>query len=124
MAAIDDVFGPIPSPLIDKWGISITYIKAGTDSYNTTTGVVTVTDVNVTLNAIIAVVNKEESEGLYQTGDLKIYIAASSLPAHQPSTRDRIQYLENGVSREARLIDIKTYRGTSPVFFSLIARPE
>ena len=124
MSAIDDTFGPIPSPLIDKWGISITYIKAGTDSYDTATGVVTVTDTNVTLNAIITVVSKEESEGVYQTGDLKVYIAAASLPAYQPSIRDRIQYLENGVSREARLIDIKTYRGTSPVFFSVIARPE
>ena len=124
MAAVDDTFGPIPSPLIDKWGIPITYIKAGTDSYNTTTGAVNVTDVNVTLNAIITVVNKQENEGLYQVGDLKVYIAAASLPAYQPSVRDRIQYLENSISREARIIEIKTYRGAAPIFFNIVARPE
>ena len=95
MAAVDDTFGPIPSPLIDKWGIPITYIKAGTDSYNTTT-----------------------------VGDLKVYIAAASLPAYQPSVRDRIQYLENSISREARIIEIKTYRGAAPIFFNIVARPE
>jgi hypothetical protein len=124
MAAIDDTFSPIPSPLIDKWGIPITYIKAGTDSYNTTTGVVTVTDTNVTLKAIITAVNKQENQGLYQVGDLKIYIAAASLPAYQPSIQDRIEYSENNVNRQARIIDIKTYRGKSPIFFSVVARPE
>ena len=124
MAAVDDTFGPIPSPLIDKWGIPITYIKAGTDTYNPATGILMTSNTNITLNAIITVVNKQENEGLYQVGDLKVYIAAASLPAYQPSVRDRIQYLENSISREARIIEIKTYRGAAPIFFNIVARPE
>lgn len=124
MALPDDVFGPIPSPLVDKWGIPITYVKTGTDSYNTTTGTITSTDTTVSTKALLTTVKRRESEGLYQSGDILVYIAASSLPAYQPTIRDRIQYDDLGVTREARIIDITTYRGTAPIFHSFVVRPE
>ena len=125
MRQIDAVFHASPAPLINDWGQTITYLKTSTPrAYNPTTGAVTGSDVSVTLKGIITRVTPRESEGLYQTTDLKVIIGTAELGTYYPTEADRIQYQQDGVTREAKIIAITSYRGDNPVLHTLIARPQ
>lgn len=125
MSLIDTVFQSIPAPLLKDWGQTITYIKTSTPrTYNPTTGAVTGADTNVTVRGVITRVSPRESEGLYQTTDLKVIIGTAELGTYYPTEADRIQYLQAGVTREAKIIAITSYRGDNPVLHTLIARPQ
>jgi hypothetical protein len=125
MSQIDTVFQSIPAPLLKDWGQTITYIKTSTPrTYDPTTGNVTGADTNVTLKGVITRVSPRESEGLYQTTDLKVIIGTAELGTYYPTEADRIQYLQAGVTREAKIIAITSYRGDNPVLHTLIARPQ
>jgi hypothetical protein len=125
MSQIDTVFQSIPAPLLKDWGQTITYIKTSTPrTYDPTTGAVTGADTNVTVKGVITRVSPRESEGLYQTTDLKVIIGTAELGTYYPTEADRIQYLQAGVTREAKIIAITTYRGDNPVLHTLIARPQ
>jgi hypothetical protein len=125
MSQIDTVFQSIPAPLLKDWGQTITYIKTSTPrTYDPTTGAVTGADTNVTLKGVITRVSPRESEGLYQTTDLKVIMGTAELGTYYPTEADRIQYLQAGVTREAKIIAITSYRGDNPVLHTLIARPQ
>jgi hypothetical protein len=125
MGLIDTTFAPIPTSLLADWGQNITYIKTATPrTYNPTTGAVTGSDITVTVKAVITRLNPRESEGLYQTTDLKVIIGTSELGTYYPTEADRIQYTQDGATREAKIISITSYRGDNPVMHTLIARPQ
>ena len=125
MGLIDTTFGSIPASILNDWGQTITYIKTVTPrTYNPTTGAITGTDTNVSIKAVITRINPRESEGLYQTTDLKVIIGAAELGSYYPTEADRIQYSQDGITREAKIIAITSYRGDSPVMHTLIARPQ
>jgi len=125
MGLIDTTFAPIPTSLLADWGQDITYIKTATPrTYNPTTGAVTGSDITVTVKAVITRLNPRESEGLYQTTDLKVIIGTSELGTYYPTEADRIQYTQDGVTREAKIINITSYRGDNPVMHTFIARPQ
>jgi hypothetical protein len=125
MGLIDDVFSPIPTSVLADWGQTITYIKTATPrTYDPTTGNVTGSDVTVSMKAVITRVTPRESEGLYQTTDLKVIIGSSELGTYYPTEADRIQYTQAGATREAKIISIASYRGDNPVMHTLIARPQ
>jgi hypothetical protein len=124
MSRVDTTFASIPAGLLNDWGQNLTYIKAGTDTYNTTTGTVTSTDTNVPIRALISNATPEEFEGFYQTNDLKIIIGAAELGNYYPSVRDRIQYTENTATKVGRIISMKTYRGDNPILHTLLVRPQ
>ena len=125
MSQIDTVFQSIPAPILQQWGQNITYIKTTTPrTYDPTTGAITGADTSVTVRAVITRVSPRESEGLYQTTDLKVIIGTTELGTYYPTEADRIQYLQDGATREAKIIAITTYRGDNPVLHTLIARPQ
>lgn len=125
MGLIDDTFTSIPTAVLADWGQTITYIKTVTPrTYNPTTGAVTGSDTNVSVKAVITRINPRESEGLYQTTDLKVIIGAAELGSYYPTEADRIRYTQDSVTREAKIIAITSYRGDSPVMHTLIARPQ
>lgn len=125
MALIDDTFRPIPTAVLADWGQTITYIKTTTPrTYNPTTGVVTGADTNVTVKGVITRVSPRESEGLYQSTDIKVIIGTSELGSYYPTEADRLQYSQDGVTREAKIIAVTSYRGDNPVMHSIIARPQ
>ncbi len=125
MSQIDTVFSALPGPLLQQWGQDLTYIKTTTPRvYNPTTGVVNGADVSVTVKGVITRVSPRESEGLYQTTDLKVIIGTAELGTYYPTEADRIQYLQAGATREAKIIAITSYRGDNPVLHTLIARPQ
>jgi hypothetical protein len=125
MGLIDDTFASIPAPLLNDWGQTITYIKTTTPrTYNPTTGAVTGSDTNVSMKALIVRLNPRESEGLYQATDLKVIFGTAELGSYYPTEADRIQYTQDGATREAKIINITTYRGDNPVLHTVIARPQ
>jgi hypothetical protein len=125
MGLIDDTFAAIPAPLLNDWGQTITYIKTTTPrTYNPTTGAVTGSDTNVSMKALIVRLTPRESEGLYQTTDVKVIFGTAELGTYYPTEADRIQYTQDGVTREAKIINITTYRGDNPVLHTVIARPQ
>jgi hypothetical protein len=125
MVLIDDTFGPIPETIMADWGQDITYIKTTTPrTYDPSTGAVSGADTNVTVRGIISRLTPRESEGLYQTTDVKILIGAKELGDYYPTEADRVQYAQAGATREAKIIDVLTYRGDKPVYHTLIVRPQ
>jgi hypothetical protein len=125
MSQIDSTFAGIPAPILAKWGHTITYIKTNpARSYNPTTGAITGTDTNVSLKAVISRVNPREYEGLYQATDIKVIMGTEELGSYYPSERDRIQYQQDGATREAKIITVTSYRGESPILHTVIARPQ
>ena len=125
MSLIDTTFASIPAGLLADWGQTITYIKTVTPrTYDPATGNVTGADVTVTLKGVIMQINAREAEGLYQTSDLKVLIGNSELGTYYPTEADRIQYTQAGVTREAKILNVTTYRGDNPVLHTLIVRPQ
>jgi hypothetical protein len=125
MGRIDTTFAPIAGPLLRDWGQDITYIKTSTPrTYNPTTGAVTGADTTVTVRALIVRVNPREAEGLYQTTDIKVIFGSAELGTYYPTEADRIRYLQDGATREAKILNVTTYRGDNPVLHTLIARPQ
>lgn len=125
MGLIDTTFASIPASILNDWGQTITYIKTTTPrTYNPTTGAVTGADTNVTVKGVITRLNPRESEGLYQSTDIKVIIGAAELGSYYPTEADRIQYNQDGVTREAKIIAITSYRGDNPIMHTLIARPQ
>ena len=125
MGLIDTTFAPIPTSVLNDWGQTITYIKTTTPrTYDPTTGAVTGADTTVQVKAVITRLNPRESEGLYQTTDLKVIIGTAELGTYYPTEADRIQYTQDSVTREAKIIAITSYRGDNPVMHVLIARPQ
>ena len=125
MSKIDDVFSEVPTKILADWGQTITYIKTTTPrTYDPTSGNVFGADSTVTLRGIISRVTPREAEGLYQTTDVKILIGTSELGDYYPTEADRVQYQQAGATREAKIIDILTYRGDNPVYHTLIVRPQ
>jgi hypothetical protein len=125
MGLIDTTFAPIPTSLLADWGQNITYIKTTTPRiYDPTTGAVTGADTPVTVRAVISRVTSRESEGLYQATDVKFIFGSEELGTYYPTEADRIQYTQAGITREAKILNVNTYRGDNPVLHIVIARPQ
>jgi hypothetical protein len=76
------------------------------------------------MKALIVRLTPRESEGLYQVTDLKVIFGTAELGTYYPTEADRIQYTQDGATREAKIINITTYRGDNPVLHTVIARPQ
>ena len=125
MGLIDTTFASIPTALLADWGQNLTYIKTTTPrTYNPTTGDVAGADTTVTVRGVILRLTPRESEGLYQNTDVKVIIGSSELGTYYPTEADRIQYTQDGVTREAKIVNITSYRGDNPVMHVLIVRPQ
>jgi hypothetical protein len=125
MGLIDSTFASIPNSLMPVWGQDLTYIKTTTPrTYDPATGAITGSDTEVSFKGVILRLTPRESEGLYQSTDLKIILGTTELGTYYPSEADRIKYTQDGATREAKIISITTYRGDNPVYHSLIVRPQ
>jgi hypothetical protein len=55
---------------------------------------------------------------------VRILFGTEELGDYYPTEADRIQYPQAGVTREAKIINVTTYRGDKPVYHNIIARPQ
>jgi hypothetical protein len=124
MSKVDEVFGPIPGPLIQEWGTAGVFIKAGTSTYDPVTGVVTPSETRYDVKVVICELDISEDAGLYQKDDVKLLIDPGQIGGSYISTSDYFEIQKAGVTQTMKVVDPRTYRGTSPVFFVVIARPQ
>jgi hypothetical protein len=125
MSLVDDVFSSVPGQLVKDWGTVLTYVKTTTPrTYDPTTGDVTGSDSTVKLRGIISRISSREAEGLYQSTDISILIGNKELGNYFPTQADRVRYKQGGVEREAKIIEVRSYRGDKPLYHQLIARPQ
>lgn len=126
MSLVDDVFGSIPGPLIDQWGVDGVYVKQSeSNAYDPSTGTYatpTTAAAEVAVRIVPLRIRPEEVNGEIQLTDLKILIAGESLGDYYPKTSDWIKYNQAGVERTAKIIQPLTQRGSAPVFHSVVAR--
>jgi hypothetical protein len=123
MSLVDDIFSSIPAPLINQFGIDATYVKANTNPvYDPTTGTVSGAATEIPVKVVISELKPEEIQGLYQQTDVKIIIAASALSGYFPQTTDSIRYLQNSVTRTAKIIGMFSYRGDNAIMHSVVGR--
>jgi hypothetical protein len=123
MSLVDDVFGSLPGPLIDQWGIEIVYIKAPqSQTYNPTTGTVAGASTEIPAKALPAKLTLKEREGFYQQRVIKFMIPAVYLGDYYPQSTDSIRYAEAGVMRTAKIVDQNQYRGDKPIMHIVIAQ--
>jgi hypothetical protein len=125
MSQIDSTFAGIPAPILAKWGHDITYLKTSQSrTYDPNTGAISGYDTPVTVKAVISRVNPREYEGLYQATDIKVIMGTEELGSYYPSALDRLQYQQDGATREAKIISVTSYRGETPILHTVIARPQ
>lgn len=125
MSLVDNTFKAIPKSLLDDWGQDITLVKTTTPrTYNPATGAVTGADTSVALKGLISNVSARESEGLYQTTDIRVIIGNDELGTYYPTEADRIQYSQAGVTREAKILNVLSLRGEGPLLHTIVARPQ
>tara|TARA_R100001086_G_scaffold159757_4_gene85710 strand:- start:926 stop:1306 length:381 start_codon:yes stop_codon:yes gene_type:complete len=124
MSFVDNTFKGLPEQLLGTFGINVTYIKTATSqSYNATTGEITSdSDTNISIKALISSVSGSTYEGTSQTNDLKIIFGNKELGSYYPKVKDRIQFVEDGVNKVARIISVNTSRGNSPILHTVIVR--
>jgi len=126
MSLVDDVFGSIPGPLIDQWGIDGVYVKKVENAaYDPTMGTFATPETAATEVAIKMIplrIKPEEVKGEIQVTDLKILISGDALGDYYPKTADWIKYDQAGIQRTAKIIQPLTHRGSAPVLHSVIAR--
>lgn len=123
MSLVDDIFGSLPGPLIDQWGIDIVYVKASQNqSYDPATGTVAGASTEIAAKALPTKLTAKEREGFYQQRMIKFIIPAVYLGTYYPQTTDSIRYTEAGVSRTARIVDQDQYRGDSPIMHIVLAK--
>ena len=125
MSLVDDIFKSIPLEILTDFGQDITLVKTVTPrTYDPNTGAVTGADTTVVTQGFIGSVSSREAEGLYQTTDLKITVSGDDLDNYYPTQADRIRYTQGGVTREAKILNVTTYRGEDPLLHVIIARPQ
>tara|TARA_R100000353_G_scaffold75337_1_gene57328 strand:+ start:513 stop:890 length:378 start_codon:yes stop_codon:yes gene_type:complete len=125
MSFIDNTFKSIPEQLLNRFGINVTYIQtSNTQVYNTREGNVDGSDVSIEIKAIITEVTATEFQSNSQTTDVQIIFGNKELGDYYPNSRDRIQYTEAGTTKVARIVDVKTQRGDSPILHTVLGRPQ
>lgn len=125
MSLVDSTFKSIPKDLLDEWGQDVTLVKTTTPrTYDPATGAVTGADTSVVLKGLISNVSARESEGLYQTTDIKVILGGDELGSYYPTEADRIQYSQAGVTREAKILNVLSLRGEDPLLHTIVARPQ
>jgi len=125
MSLVDDIFKSIPLEILTDFGQDITLVKTVTPrTYDPSTGDVTGADTTVVTKGFIGNVSSRESDGLYQTTDVKFTVSGDDLDNYYPTQADRIRYAQGGVTREAKILNVTTYRGENPLLHIIIARPQ
>lgn len=122
MSLVDKVFGRIPGPLIKKWGMSGFYVKVGEPFYDTETGELSTAEQRIAIKLIRTELKAEDIKGEVQSTDVKILLAAEGLGDYKIQTCDKIEYVEAGETRIAKIIEPMSWGGERQILHALIIR--
>ena len=125
MSKADEVFGPIPGPLVQEWGSTCQFIRV-TDpgTYDPATGVVASNETIYNVKAVFLELEPQEYEGVFQQSDFKLIIDPGQIGGGYISTSDRFVVPFPSGEVNCKVIDVVTYRGDSPISFEVIVRPQ
>jgi hypothetical protein len=125
MSKADEVFGPIPGPLIQEWGSTCQFIRV-TDpgTYDPATGVVASNETIYNVKAVFLELEPQEYEGVFQQSDFKLIIDPGQIGGGYISTSDRFVVPFPSGEVNCKVIDVVTYRGDNPISFEVIVRPQ
>jgi hypothetical protein len=125
MSKADEVFGPIPGPLIQEWGSTCQFIRV-TDpgTYDPATGVVASNETIYNVKAVFLELEPQEYEGVFQQSDFKLIIDPGQIGGGYISTSDRFVVPFPSGEVNCKVIDVVTYRGDAPISFEVIVRPQ
>ena len=125
MSKADDVFGPLPGPLVREWGSTCQFVKVdGPGTYDSTTGTVTTNETTYDVRAVLLDLDPTEYEGLYQTTDFKLIIDPGQIGNNYITTDDKFLVPFPSGTKTCKVIDALTYRGDRPIMFTCIVRPQ
>ncbi len=125
MSKADDVFSPIPGPLIAEWGSACRYVRvADPGVYDPTTGTVTNTETTYEVKAVMLELAPEEAGGIYQQSDFKLIIDPGQVDNGYITTADRFLVPFPSGEKTCKVIDVVTYRGDNPISFEVVVRPQ
>jgi hypothetical protein len=124
MALVDDIFGSIPAPLINQFGINATYKKLSeSQTYNPETGIVSRSSQDISVKIFIYTPGRADLGGApYENTGVKILVSTQELGSYYPQKGDSISYLENGATRTAIITGIESSRGDNPILHMIVAR--
>ena len=125
MSKADEVFGPIPGPLVQEWGSTCQFIRV-TDpgTYDPATGVVASNETIYNVKAVFLELEPQEYEGVFQQSDFKLIIDPGQIGGGYISTSDRFVVPFPSGDVNCKVIDVVTYRGDAPISFEVIVRPQ
>ena len=122
---VDEVFGPIPGPLVKEWGSACQFVKVSDPgTYDAATGGITTNETTYDVKAVLLELEPTESQGVYQQTDFKIIIDPGQIGNNYITTADRFVVPFPSGNKACKVIDAKTYRGDNPVMFTCIVRPQ
>ena len=125
MSKADEVFSPIPGPLIQEWGSTCQFIRVeDPGTYDPATGVVANTETIYNVKAVFLELEPQEYEGVFQQSDFKLIIDPGQIGGGYISTSDRFVVPFPSGEVNCKVIDVVTYRGDSPISFEVIVRPQ
>jgi len=124
MSKVDDVFGPIPGPLMQEWGQDVVFVQQTSSTYDANTGTVTKNTTSYNVKAVITKLKIQELNGLYQENDVKILLDPGQIDDNYVTTGDYFEVPYAGGTQTMKVIDPTTYRGDNPIFYVIIARPQ
>mgnify|MGYP003136692785 CR=1 FL=1 len=126
MSEVDTVFGPIPGPIIAKWGQSMVFIRSERvgSYYDQDSGEVIVPETRLAVKAVITRVAPTEVNGTLQSTDVKILIDAAQLGTTYITTADQFEYTEDTDTITANIVRVDASRGDKPIFYTCFARPQ
>ena len=124
MALVDDIFGSIPAPLINQFGIDATYIKLSQNqTYNPETGVVSGYSQEISVKIFVYTPGRADLGGApYENVGVKILLSTQELGSYYPQKGDSIRYQEAGASRTAIITGVESNRGDNPILHMIVAR--
>lgn len=125
MSKADEVFSPIPGPLVQEWGSTCQFIRVeDPGTYDPATGVVANTETIYNVKAVFLELEPQEYEGVFQQSDFKLIIDPGQIGGGYISTSDRFVVPFPSGEVNCKVIDVVTYRGDSPISFEVIVRPQ
>ena len=125
MSKVDEVFGPLPGPLVKEWGSACQFVKVSDPgTYDAATGGITTNETTYDVKAVLLELEPTESQGVYQQTDFKIIIDPGQIGNNYITTADRFVVPFPSGTKACKVIDAKTYRGDNPVMFTCIVRPQ
>jgi len=112
MSKVDQVFGPIPGPLIQEWGSTCQFVKVSDPgTYDAATGGITTNEQTFDVKAVLLELEPTESEGVYQQTDFKIIIDPGQINNQYITTADRFVVPFPSGNKACKVIDAKPTGG-------------